>query len=618
MKRLMNIRHFLLVVLGALCVTLIAMARPYFVPREHAEAVLNGSTVMAADRYHHTITSPVALLGGNYVVVEGGTVGLGARSRKSAEGRGSIEETLARGDVDLTLADARIAINLAARKAPVEASTSSLLAPLARALASAKFSSLTITRGTIEVNTGQNSVEVLRDVEAQVRLTNLEHLVMSGTFRMRGQELKFDTTLNTRSDAQSEWRLPLQAKISGDLIEASLRGHLSVGNRPRLVAPNSELKISRLGEAARWLGLGWPARSAIQEFSGIGLIDWSAGVLVFQDAVFKFDGNRASGAMTFNYQTARPQVDSTLAFDRLDLTGLLAADSGEPESVITATVGGAADWLPLKLGVSGEPLAIPLLREVDADLRLSAERVQIASLALGRGAAAVSLRDGKLLADLAEIEFEGGGEGTLQISLDSNDALPKLGVRGRLQGFEIGDLATFVFGEPVLTGRGDVIIDVMAEGHRYADLMGSLSGRAEAQIPDGAAITVDLEKLIAQQNADAKGTTGWGKGVGLTNLSDFDVKLSIADGVARAEAFSARAGSRRLLGTGSIDVAAGSLDVSLWLGVDTASGGEAPMGDLIHFQGDWNAPGISITRAPGRQAIRPEGNARSDSRPDRG
>lgn len=617
MNRFMNFRHYFFVALGVLCVTLLAMARPFFVPHETTEAVLNGSTVMAADRYHFKITSPVALFNSSYVVVEAGTVGLDKRSREAAQARGSMDEVVAGGDAELTLADARITLNLKTPEAPFEGTAASLLAPLAEALAGEKFSSLAIANSTIEVNAGQDSVEVLRDVEAHLNFADKEHLAVSGTFWLRGRKLEFNTAVDLGTAARSERRLPVQAKISGNLIEANLRGHLSAGNRARLIAPNSELKLTDLGEAARWLGLGWPARSAIQAFSGVGLIDWSAGILGFQDAVFRFDGNRATGAMTFNYQSPRPQVDSTLAFDRLDLTGLLAPDTGQSESLIETTVRHSANWLPLKLGLGGEGLAIPLLREVDADLRLSAESVQIGSLALGRSAAVVSLSDGKMQADLAELEFEGGGHGTVQFNLDSNVALPELGVRGRLQGFEIGNLTTALFGEPVLSGRGDVVIDVKAEGERYSDLIGSMSGRVEIRIPDSAALTIDLTKLIAQHSAGS--TIGWEASAGLTTLSEFDIRLSIADGLARAETFSAKAGPQRLLGSGAIDVSAKSLDASLWIGVDkSAAGGETPIGDLVHFQGDWHAPGISVTRAPSRQAERPNGEGRSDGSAGRG
>lgn len=592
--------------LGILGLALLVLATPYFLSHDSSEVVFNSAAVMAADPQHYTITAPVALFGGPYVVVESGTVGLSDRSRKAAQGRGAIDEIVQRGAAQLTLGDARIAINLAMPGAPpADASASALFAPLAGALASMKFSSLAISGSTIVLHADQNTVEVLNDVEAQVKLSDMEHLVVTGSFRMRGQKLDFNTTLNVGDTARLERMLPIQAKISGDLIETNLRGHLSVGNRARLIAPNSELKVSDLGKAARWLGLGWPERSAIQAFSGAGLIDWSAGVLVFQDAVFKFDGNRSAGAMTFNYQSARPQVDSTLAFDQLDLTSLLAIEDGKEISVIEATVRKSSNWLPLRLGLSPEALAIGLLREVDADLRLSAERVQIGSLLLGRSAAAVSMRDGKMLADLAELEFDGGGEGTIQISLDSNTPDLKLGVRGRLQGFELGNISTALFGEPILSGRGDVVIDVNAAGDRYVDMMESLSGRIEAKSLDSAALSVDLTKLIAQHSAGD--TSGWGTSAGLTPLSDFDLKLSFKDGLAHTESFSARAGSQRMFGSGAIDVAGKSLDANLWIGLDAPpSHGEVPMGDLVEFRGDWHAPGISISRAPSRQAGKPD------------
>lgn len=610
MKRPTPIRRHIFAGLGIAGLTLLGLATPYFVSHDSSDVVINTAAVMAADSHQYKITEPVALLGVAHVVVESGTLGLSERTRKTVQGRASIDKIVERGGAHLTLNDARIAINLEMSGTQQATSAQSFLGPLATALASMKFGSLAISDSSIVLHDDHQTIEVLDDVEAQVRHSGLEHLVVTGSFRMRGQKLDFSTTLNAGEAALQERRLPVQAKFSGALIEASLRGHLSVGNRARLSASNSELKLSDLGKAARWLGLGWPERSAIQAFSSTGMIDWSAGVLVFQDAVFNFDGNRAAGAMTFNYQAERPQVDSTLAFDQLDLTNLLTSETPREISLIEATVRKSSDWLPVRLGLRPEALATPLLRAVDADLRLSAERVQISSLQLGRSAAAISMRDGKMLADLAEIEFDGGGEGAIQISLDTNSADLQLGVRGRLQGVELGNISAALLGEPILSGLGDVVIDINAAGDQYDQLLESLSGRIEAKSVEGAALSVDLAKLVAQHSEG--NLRGWGTSAGLTPVTDLDVKLSFANGRGQMETFSAKAGSQRLVGTGAIDVAARSLDAKLWIGLDApTSEDEAQMGDLVEFRGDWHAPDISISRAPSRQASQPDQSRQS-------
>lgn len=606
MKRPTPFSRHVLAGLGILGLALLALATPYFVSHDSSDVVINSAAVMAADPYQYKITEPVTLLGAGHVIIESGTVGLGERTRKSAQGRGSIEKIMERGGAYLTLSDARISIDLAASGTqPAITSASSLLGPLASALASMKFNSLAISGGSIVLHADQDTVEVLDDVNALVKPSSLEHLAITGSFRMRGQKLDFSTTLNAGETAQRERRLPIHAKISGELIETSLRGHLNVGNRARLIAPNSELKFSDLGKAARWLGLGWPERSAIQAFSSSGMIDWAAGVLVFQDAVFRFDGNRAAGAMTFNYQSERPHIDSTLAFDQLDLTSLLASENPREISLIEATVRKSSDWLPVRLGLRPEGMAVPLLREVDADLRLSAERVLIGSLQLGRSAAAISMRDGKMLADLAELEFDAGGEGAIQISLDTDAPDLQLGMRGRLQGFELGNISTALFGEPVLSGRGDVVIDVNASGNQHDELMESLSGRIEAKSIEGVVLSVDLARLITQHSEGPP--RGWGMSAGLTPLTDLDIKLSFTNGTGQLEAFSAKAGSQRLVGRGALDVANRSLDANLWIGLDaSAAESEVQMGDLVEFRGDWHAPGISVSRAPSRQAAQPD------------
>ncbi len=65
---------------------------------------------------------------------------------------------------------------------------------------------------------------------------------------------------------------------------------------------------------------------------------------------------------------------------------------------------------------AGRGVAPSLVRELDADLRISARSVAVGSDRFGRCAASVSIKDGKLLGELAEMELEQGGSGEGQIS----------------------------------------------------------------------------------------------------------------------------------------------------------------------------------------------------------
>src|SRR5262249_61270844 len=53
-------------------------------------------------------------------------------------------------------------------------------------------------------------------------------------------------------------------------------------------------------------------------------------------------------------------------------------------------------------------LSFPTIRQLDADLRLSAAKVTVHGYAFGRAAATIAVHDGKLLADIAELELPAG------------------------------------------------------------------------------------------------------------------------------------------------------------------------------------------------------------------
>src|SRR4029450_1012508 len=74
-------------------------------------------------------------------------------------------------------------------------------------------------------------------------------------------------------------------------------------------------------------------------------------------------------------------------------------------------------------------LSFPLLRHVDADLRISAPKVAIKGYGLGRGAATITVRSGRLLADIAELELYSGKVG-VQVSVNANELVSRYTVGG--------------------------------------------------------------------------------------------------------------------------------------------------------------------------------------------
>ena len=183
--------------------------------------------------------------------------------------------------------------------------------------------------------------------------------------------------------------------MKGDLLEASFEGHLNVAEDLQM-SGHVELASPSLRRAARWLGVPVSAADGLNATVVKGQLNWAHRALAVEDAKVVIDGNEAAGALILNLAGERPLIDATLAFDALDLTPY--AEAARSQSFLfdrqTAPRGRLFD------------LSFPLIRYVDADLRISAPKVTLKGygLSLGRGAATIAVRSGKLLADIAELE----------------------------------------------------------------------------------------------------------------------------------------------------------------------------------------------------------------------
>ena len=138
------------------------------------------------------------------------------------------------------------------------------------------------------------------------------------------------------------------------------------------------------------------------------------------------DGNEAAGALVLNLAGERPLIDATLAFHALDLTPY--AEAARSQSFLFDRQ--TATW-------SLFDLSFPLIRHVDADLRISAPKVALKGYGLGRGAATIAVRSGKLLADIAELELY-GGKASAQVTANTNEIVPRYTLRGKVENFDAG------------------------------------------------------------------------------------------------------------------------------------------------------------------------------------
>jgi AsmA protein len=448
---------------------------------------------------------------------------------------------------------------------------------LVRKLVAPSFEGVTIRRGTLDIAMGEGLVETIGDIEAEVTRTE-GRIESKGSFTIRGQRVTFVAKLGQPLDKKAPLRRSLQAELEGSLIHVVFDGHLDLAP-DLLLTGKTDLSTPSLRRIGRWFGIPLQTTDGFNAATVKADLTWARRVLAFEKAQLTVDGNKADGRVALNLAGERPLIDATLDFARLDLTPHVEATRLQ---LFGFDLPGAS-WPSFDI-------SLPMIRHLDADLRISARKVALKGHTFGQGAATITAHGGKLQADITELEL---GSGTLsaQISAGMNEIVPRYGLRAKIEGIEAGPVSAQLLGAPVLTGRATVTVDLRSTGYSLHEIVRRLSGKAALTLPDGGRLALDAEAL---REAVQKGTHGWFElARSPARVDKLEAQALLIEGVAFAEVTEARSGSRTLTASGRLGLDDGNLDLRLTWRSEPPAGQPPKPGDAdatVSLRGPWYDP----------------------------
>lgn len=589
-RRPLIVMSVLIAVIGA------ALVAPVLIGARHGEPI-PGSTVRAQSRDIVTIATPVTLFSEPAITLEQATVSLAAGNTEAA-GVGAVIRALLMGEgVDLALDGARFSVDRtkqAGQRGGLEHpdALSEVVKSVVSTLSGFTFRTLKVSDATVVVLTDAGERETVSRIDADVSTDRGGIVTAKGRLAYRGELLDFDMAFAPQP-ADSAEPVKVRANVKGAYLTLAFNGRMSPGDRGRIVAENAEIALSNVREAADWLGATWPAGSGLGAFTAKGELALDERSISFSNANFTLDGNAASGTLALTFADDRPAIEGTLAFGTFDL-----APYASP--VQSSAIARATGWLT-SLRVPGLAES-SLLNELDADLRMSAANVTNGSERLGRAAASVTVKGGKLYGELVELVFDQGGSGEGQFTADVTGGDPRYTVRADLTDLDFAMLPRPETGPAVLDGIGNLKLDLATEGGSETALIRSLSGTVSVEMREASRLGIDVNALPASVSV-APNEGGWGAAAsGTTTLSGLAARFSAVGGVFTADGVEARMGNRtaRLIGSMDIDSAA----VDFVLSLDEMPGAEGQSGKPVgafRIQGPWAAPVIRPAE-PGRAA----------------
>lgn len=456
-----------------------------------------------------------------------------------------------------------------------------LIDTLARALGpkanrppdASSFTEIRIQNGTVTLHdAGRGINETLDNVDLALAWPSISRsFAATGHVVWRGEQVDAAITLTDFAAALAGDRSGLKLRLNGAPLKFAFEGAFSA--QPTLkIEGIVAADAPSLRDTLRWAGLR-PPSGGFGRFALKAKTSISRGTIALAASNVELDGNVAEGVFTFATD-GRQTLQGTLAAEELNLTPYI--------STIRLLTANERDW-------SGMPLALDDLTGFDLDLRLSAARITIASVKLGRTAVATNLRAGQLAVTVGESQAFGGiMKGSVVLATSGTGA----GFKSQLQFTDV-DLESSlneILHFRRLDGRGDMTVDLDATGSTVLDLARTMTGTATIVGRQGALVGLNVEQLLRRLERRPLSGTGDFRN-GRTPFEKLTVKLKISLGIITVEDVRMEGSKVRLGLGGSASIPGREFDLRGVAALASAAGDTTPAFELpFVVQGPWDDP----------------------------
>lgn len=405
-------------------------------------------------------------------------------------------------------------------------------------------------------------------------------LVIDGGATWRGEAVKLRLAAGTLGGLIKGGASGFELKLAAAPLTATFTGTMT-GLPPTRTEGVVDFATPSLRRLAAWAGTPIALKGdGLGPLSIKGRIAMAGAEMAFSDADIALDTMRAKGALRVVSGGVRPALYGQLAVEKLDLNPYLPAETGpvpKPTGKPATEPRAPAEW-------SDEPIDLAGLKAVDAELDLAAGGIQFRKLLIDRARLAIRLKDGRLVADLAEMAlYEGAGNG--RFAVDGGAPVPGIDVAFALTRVQVEKLLAAAVGMERLAGVGSIDLAVAGSGKSQRALIAALDGKGAINLANGQIKGVNIPAMAKNALGGVTGTGGGGGGA--ENRTDFGALTAtfrITDGILRNEDLNVTYPLGLITGAGSVDLPARTLDYR----VVVAIGGAMKL--PVNIGGSWDHP----------------------------
>lgn len=431
----------------------------------------------------------------------------------------------------------------------------------------------------------------LDTINADVRLNSLaEPLEVDGAMNFQGAPATAKVVLTNLADlmAKKDANLKLDLTLADATVGADLL--LAGGDTLAYTGPIS-VNAPDLPTLARLFGVQLADAPGFDRLSLSGDATGAPTSLALSAAKIGFDAIDADGDLKLDWSGAKPKATGALSTGSLDLRPYM------PPPATTAQ--GFPAW-------SADKMDFTSLRNIDADLDLSAGQVFLNDIETGAARMRVKIAEGRMTADIPQIGFyKGGGSGKLIV--DAARATPSIAGDFKMSSVDANPFTIDLMKMDRVLGLGGFTLTFNATGSSQKAIMESLDGEGGFDLADGALKGINIAKIAASVTELYEG--------GLTNpaaitsaiaearrpdertdFSKFLTTFAIVDGQMQAPNILLEGPYLTMTGVGKVNLPGQAVDIRLLPRASTSADGKEgkKIAIPVRIGGTFSQPTIGV------------------------
>jgi AsmA protein len=362
---------------------------------------------------------------------------------------------------------------------PYEAATpAAWVAPLAQLFAGHDGSArVIITNGTVFARAGAAISTIAREINLVLAERDKDDpLELAGSLNWRGQQ----TTINAKWPT-SPVKNEATFTVSSELLRSSFEGKLIPGEGPIRLDGKLEMETRAFSRLVSWFGEAVPLSGLVGQMKLTAAASLRGNVLELTSTALQLDQDRLDGALSVRMGESRWNLSGTFAGATLNIDRMLAAIDPRAAPGVDPNADFAInldDWT-----------------RHDIDLRISTDNARLLGAKLNTVAAQLMVNAGRIEANLIRA---GAYKGNLRAraTLSKPAALTDLRLQATFERLDMGQASVDVAGGRPLTGTANGQMSVEGAGLSLNEILGSLSGRASANIRNGEIPGLALAEVV--------------------------------------------------------------------------------------------------------------------------